>query len=239
MPLLHAFLQDAAPFNVWIAARTDGLGGSGTAQDPHNGAARLGHAIPVVLNNVSREATAITGTTPHGLVDGDVVTIASVTGLDAGLWNGTFGIYGVTPFSFKYLLRKALFNPPLGNATVTRLTFPFDEVMRNAPPNIQIRLGPGTYLTRGFASNDSRGWEPKSGQKIIGAGMDVTTLQLVGAENADQHYHTIGMPIEPSGTTAIAALESFEVADLTIDSNLDNQPGRPTPGYAVALRIDS
>ena len=104
--------------------------------------------------------------------------------------------------------------------------------MRAAPANIQIRLGPGTYLTRGFAPNDARGRQPKTGQKIVGAGMSATTLQLVGAENADQHYHAIGMPIEPAGTTAIAPLKFFEVSDLTIDCNVDNQPGRPAPGYA-------
>jgi hypothetical protein len=119
-----------------------------------------------------------------------------------------------------------------GEPTVSRLTFPFDRLMCEMPSNIQIRLGPGTYLTRGFAPNDSRGWQPKTGQKIIGAGTVVTTLQLVGAENADQHYHLIGMPIEPSSTTPIAPLESFEVSDLTLDANLEDQPGRTDPGYA-------
>ena len=37
MSLLDALLLDPAPFNVWIALRTDGLKGSGTASDPYDG----------------------------------------------------------------------------------------------------------------------------------------------------------------------------------------------------------
>jgi len=96
---------------------------------------------------------------------------------------------------------------------------------------------PFTYQTRGFGTKadgtvDGRGWQPKTGQKIVGAGVEVTTLQLVGADQEDYHYHAVGMAIEPTGNTAIAPLQSFEISDLTIDCNADNQPGRPTPGYA-------
>ena len=43
MSLIDAFLLDPALFEVWIACRTDGLKGSGTASDPYDGstAARL------------------------------------------------------------------------------------------------------------------------------------------------------------------------------------------------------
>jgi len=37
MSLLDALLLDPAPFNVWIAVRTDGIKGSGTASDPYDG----------------------------------------------------------------------------------------------------------------------------------------------------------------------------------------------------------
>ena len=37
MSLIDALLLDPAPFNVWIAARTDGIKGSGTASDPYDG----------------------------------------------------------------------------------------------------------------------------------------------------------------------------------------------------------
>lgn len=37
MSLLDALLLDPAPFDVWIAVRTDGMKGSGTASDPYHG----------------------------------------------------------------------------------------------------------------------------------------------------------------------------------------------------------
>ena len=41
MSLLDALLLDPAPFNVWIAFRTDGIKGSGTASDPYDGSMDL------------------------------------------------------------------------------------------------------------------------------------------------------------------------------------------------------
>lgn len=232
MALPEALLLEPANFNIWIAARTDRAAGSGTASAPYNGAAQKRPPIRVTLTNVSQEATVDTGPVPHHLLDGDVVTIAGVTGEAAITWNGTFGIYGVTEFSFKYFMRKSPTALAEGDSTATGLTILFDRLLREIPPHCRIQLGPGVFLTRGFAPNDNRGWQPKTGQKIVGAGVDVTTLQLVGAENSDQHYHVIGMPVEPSGTTTVDPLAHFEVSDLTIDCNLDNQPGRPDPGYA-------
>lgn len=37
MSLLDALLLDPAPFNIWIAKRTDGIKGTGTASDPYDG----------------------------------------------------------------------------------------------------------------------------------------------------------------------------------------------------------
>jgi hypothetical protein len=232
MALSDALFLEPSSFNIWIAARTDRVLGSGTAADPYNGAAQEGPPISITLTNVSREAIADTGAIAHHFVDGDVVTITGVTGEAAETWNGTFGVYGVTDYSFKYYMRKPPAAVPEGGPTVRGLTILFDRLLREMPANSRIQLGPGVYLTRGFAPNDSRGWQPKTGQKIVGAGTEVTILQLVGAENTDQHYHVIGMPIEPRGSTPIVPLTQFEVSDLTLDANLDNQPGRPTPGYA-------
>ena len=49
MSLLDALLLDPAPFNVWIALRTDGLKGSGTASDPFDGSTAT--KLDFVLNN--------------------------------------------------------------------------------------------------------------------------------------------------------------------------------------------
>ena len=236
MALIDAFLQEAVPFNICLAVRTDSIAGTGTAQDPFNASARLGVPLSITLAiggaaPLDREAVA-TAATPHGFATGDLVTISGVTGDDAEIWNGTFGIYGVSDYSFKYYMKKPPAPFPPGSPICNRLTLLFDQVMRDAPANIKIHIGPGVFQTRGFAPNDARGWQPKTGQNIVGAGIDVTTVQLVGAVNPDQHYHVVGMPIAPSGSTAIAPLKHFEISDLTIDCNVDNQSGRPDPGYA-------
>ena len=233
MALVDLFLTEAAQFNICISARTDGIAGSGTAQDPYNGSTRADLFTKVFLSNptFAQEAMAMTET-PHHLVDGDVISISGVEGGDAKLWNGTFVIYGVNAVSFKYWMKAQSFTPPEGNPACVRLTFPFDEVMRHVPERVKICIGPGMFQTRGYAANDARGWQPKTGQKIVGEGIDVTVLQLVGAENADQHYHAVGMPITAVGLAAIAPLKHFEISDLTIDCNMDNQSGRPDPGYA-------
>ena len=234
MSLADALLLDSVTFNVWVALRTDGISGSGTPGDPFNGSVRRELGIPLVLTRGvadTREATANTGSfdiLARGFAEGDLVTISGVTSDEnKEVWNGTFVIYGVTQFSFKYYMKR----PPAGSLTGSPmceriLGFGFDEVMRNAPSKSKICLGPGVFQTRGYAANDERGWQPKTGQKIVGEGIDVTVLQLVGAENADQHYHVVGMPIETAGPTAITPLQSFEISDLTIDCNADNQPVR-------------
>jgi hypothetical protein len=77
--------------------------------------------------------------------------------------------------------------------------------MRAAPSQAVIRLGPGTFETRGEAAGleipPLPGWRPKSGQRLVGAGMGVTTLKLVGAFPAT----TITTPSGPQGTTWTAS----------------------------------
>ncbi len=193
MALVDAFLQDSFEFNVWIAIRTDSASGTGTAQDPFNGATLSGPPIPVTLaisgsSPFDREAVVNTGSVRHGFESGDLVTISGVTGDDAELWNGTFGIYGVSDFSFKYYMKKAPEPFPPGNPQCVQLNVLLDKVMRNIPANIRIHLGPGVFQTRGFAAGDDRGWQPKTGQKIVGAGFDVTLLQLLnGVSPAHSH----------------------------------------------------
>jgi hypothetical protein len=56
----------------------------------------------------------------------------------------------------------------------------FDTNMNSFPPNTTIHIMAGTYSTYGndFASNGLTGFHVKSGQKILGSGVDVTTLVL-------------------------------------------------------------
>jgi len=236
MELTPALLLDPAKFDIFVSNRLDRAVGSGSAGNPYNGATRTDLRTEIILNNpdFSQEAVAV-GPRPHGFVNGDVVTVSGVEGADQALWNGTFGIYGVDERMFRYWMKAESFTPPGGRPIAVRRTFPFDEVMQKMPPRSRIFLGPGLFQTRGFAQDDQRGWQPKVGQKIVGSGVGVTTLQLVGAENVDQHYHVVGMPIEPNGTSTVEPLNCFEISDLTIDCNIDNQPTRLDRYLAVAV----
>src|SRR5262245_32018195 len=130
--LLDALLLDPFPFEVWIAFRTDGIRGTGTASDPYDGSTQA----------------------------------------------------------------------------------KFDEKMNlfASQSNITIHIGPGLFETNGF--DGTNGWQARPGMKIVGSGMDVTTLKLVNVSPASAlHYFAIGHSL---GTVA----DLFEVADLTIDCNI-------------------
>jgi hypothetical protein len=146
MALSDAFLLDPAPFQVWMAARTDGIKGSGTARDPYDG------------------------------------------------------------------------------STAAK----FDARMNELPSNTRVHLGPGTFLTQGYADNVTGGWQIKPGMIIIGSGIDVTTLQLVN-HTVGEYYFAIGHAL---GASTLA--DFAEVSDLTIDCNLSGA-GASTASSAVRL----
>src|SRR2546425_378167 len=177
MSLLDSLLVlDPPKLDVWIAVRTDGIKGSGTEADPYNATPTQAVAISVTsLTNAGREATATTAV-DHGYLDGDVVTIGGVTGAGAAQFNGTFPIYGKTNNTFKYYMTATPGGASAGTITSSKVIFQFDELMKNFPTNTTVRLGPGVFQTRSQLY-----WKPKSGQKIIGSGIDVTTLKIVYA----------------------------------------------------------
>jgi len=229
MSLSSALLLDPYPMDLHIAIRTDHQRGTGTGSDPISGGVRFGPQIAVSLSRTLFEVQGNTGSIEHHFSAGDLVQISEVSGPAANIWNGIFCLYDVQATTFKFALGKAPTADPVGNPKVALAISGFDEALRNAPPNMRINIGPGEYLTRGFAPGWDRGFTPKSAQKIVGAGFDVTTIKLLGAgvvmdENDERHFHAIGMPIEPSGSFAITPLKHFEVCDLTIDCNLDGQP---------------
>src|SRR6266513_2037470 len=59
-----------------------------------------------------------------------------------------------------------------------------DNLLNSFPPNTTVHLGSGTFQTQGFASGVSGGWQPKSGQRIVGAGFEDTILKLVNATSS-------------------------------------------------------
>jgi hypothetical protein len=218
MSLSDSLLLDPYPFDVWIAWRTDGLGGSGTLNDPYNGSTELAAAVPVtILTNNGQEATATASA--HGYGNNDVVTIDGVTGTWAAQWNGTFLIYGVTSNSFKYRMNTTPGGAAGGLPVKAQkvLGYRFDDLMSALGANTRVHLGPTSankpFLTRGYATSATSGWQAKAGMKIVGSGVDVTTLRLVG-QAVNGSYFAIGHDF------AGGPVDYFEVSELTIDSNL-------------------
>ncbi len=193
--------------------------GSGTQADPWDGSTNLAPAVTVTsLVNTGQEATATTASA-HGYGNNDVVTIDGVTGTGAAQWNGTFLIYAVASNSFKYRMNTT----PGGVAGVSAakaqkvLGYRFDDIMSALGANTRVHLGPTSvnkpFLTRGYATNATSGWQAKTGMNIVGSGVDVTTLRLVG-QAINGSYFGIGHDF------AGGTVDCFEVSDLTIDSNL-------------------
>jgi hypothetical protein len=87
------------------------------------------------------------------------------------------------------------------------------SVMESIPARSAVHFLPGTFsVTNGIAV--------KPGWKLRGAGIDVTTLQLVpGHKSAGPKPGVIG------GMYGYYATDGVEVSDLTVDCNLQNQAG--------------
>jgi hypothetical protein len=87
----------------------------------------------------------------------------------------------------------------------------FDTVMSNMPPNCAIHILAGAYETWGQVN-----WGVKTGQKIIGSGIDVTVLRFAA-----------NVPITTNGPSVIAnaggPVTNVEVSDLTVDCNYTGQ----------------
>jgi hypothetical protein len=218
MSLLDALLLDPYQINVWIAYRTDGVKGSGTQNDPWDGSTYF--AAPVTISglvNTGLEATATTSVA-HGYSANDVVTVDVQTN-PAG-WSGTFLIYTVTSTTFKYLMNNLLGGgTPSGMSASKALSsgssfFRFDGIMNTLVANTCVHLGPTTanrpFLTKGFKVEGALGLSVKPAMKIVGSGIDVTTLRLVGQA---------GMCYAIGHDFAAGMVDYFEISDLSIDCN--------------------
>ena len=224
MSLLDALLLDPYPFNVWIAYRTDGIKGSGTASDPYDGSPVF--AVAKSITSLARTGTVATATlaSGHGYVNGETVFMAGATGNDATFYNGFFTIQNVQATSFDYIMAGSPAASAVGTITATKATgIKLDGVLNAIPANTHVHLGAGTFLTAGYADGVGGGWQPKAGMKIEGSGIGVTTLKVVNASQTDKHYFAIGHALDDGGSPAQPYLKDFlEVSDLTIDCNLAN-----------------
>ena len=103
-------------------------------------------------------------------------------------------------------------NPLDGSTEAT-----FDSNMDSLPTNSTVHILAGTYHT--FGDN---AYAVKTGQKILGSGIDVTVLQLVSynPNHPDGNYfvHTIGNN-KPFQGLVDGPVTNVEVCDLTCDCN--------------------
>lgn len=86
----------------------------------------------------------------------------------------------------------------------------FDAIMDHLPPHATIHLLAGVFETKG-----GQGWGPKTGQAIIGAGINSTALRF--PSNLSPKFKWLIEPHPPYHQTNIT------VSDLTLDCNY--QPG--------------
>jgi len=103
----------------------------------------------------------------------------------------------------------------------------FDSRMANLPPNSTMHIMAGTYQTYG-----DEVYYLKSGQKILGSGIDVTIFQLVSGTASG----TVGTAVLDSQ----AACNNIEISDLTCDCNYtsgsDTYHGIALDGTQNAIR---
>lgn len=207
--------------DVWITIRTDNpvVDGDGTLGNPFDGRVRLDATKTITL--LSSAGQLVTATVAsHGYSSGHIVRVTGAS----PLYNGTFVIAYLNANQFTYVATA----PPGANSSgsAQKVEFRFDTVMKSAAiataTNIRVNLGPGTFETQGIYDVDTVspiGWQAKTGMKIRGAGMFVTTLKLVVASVSNKHYYAIGTGV---GTSQFVT--NFEASDLTIDGNIQNQP---------------
>src|SRR5262249_31703514 len=117
--------------------------------------------------------------------------------------------------------------------------YPFDDLMNAVPAQSKVHLGPTPlgkpFLTRGFSENAIVGWQPKAGMKILGAGVDSTTLQLIGTQGSNTQFFAVGHSLATGNPLQANPLDTFEVGDLTIDCSLVNQSGTQVACGAVRV----
>jgi len=125
-------------------------------------------------------------------------------------------------------------NDPYDGSSSTK----FDTLMNSFAEFTRVNLGPGTFETRGYSDDASGvGWQPKRGMKIVGSGIDITTLKLVSAAADNKQYFAVGHALATSsgGSQGVLA-DFFEISDLTIDCNLDGQTSSLTACGAIRIK---
>jgi hypothetical protein len=106
----------------------------------------------------------------------------------------------------------------------------FRDRMKSFQAKTIIHIGPGIFQVPAFdpgkaANSPTQVWQPKSGQRIVGAGMYVTTLKVVGATSQEGLSRAIGNDWWSPEHQDSRFLDGFEVSDLTVDCNMRAHTG--------------
>jgi hypothetical protein len=175
---------------------------------------------------------AVATAAAHGLVEFDAV---SVTGAADASFNGSFVALGISSNAFHYLLPGKPIAAAGSSMTFARLQHRFDAALTRVPANSLIQLGvaaPNNPIrTRGLCSvyvsdpSDTDklyvGCSVKSGQTILGSGIETTSVKLEMAVD------------QVTMTTALGSFKEllgFTASDFSVDCNLPDQP-IPYEGY--------
>jgi hypothetical protein len=110
----------------------------------------------------------------------------------------------------------------------------FDSLMRGfdqaGMDYISFHIGPGLFKTKGTGGDSSGptvGWRVRTGWKIRGSGIDVTSFKVVGATATNVGpYHAIG-------TKFFEPANYGEASDLTVDCNILEHSGVAIGAVAI------
>ena len=105
----------------------------------------------------------------------------------------------------------------------------FADRMSSFQENTTIHLGPGIFQTFGY-SGGAKDWQPKSGQRIVGAGQYQTILKVVGATTQTGLTFGVGHDLVSN------FLYGFEASDFTVDCNMRGHQGLGVAIAAVSAR---
>jgi len=119
---------------------------------------------------------------------------------------------------------------PYDGSTIAK----FDTLMNGFAANTCVHLGPTStanpFQTAGYCDGPpASGWQPKSGMRIVGSGIDVTTLKLVSVATGTQRAYAIAHAISSS------TVDFFELSDLAINCNWSGQSGSQVASGAVRV----
>ena len=192
MSLTEALLLDPYPFEVWIALRSDGVAGSGTAEDPYDGS--VIKTAPLSFTSLQQDSldplkAVVTCPSNHGFSTGDLVSVGVPGAVSFDAWDGIWTITVTSATEFNYAMKQVPATNPALLRTIQKLAvFRFDEIMRGLGLNTRVHIGPGTFETRGSPNYyDPARWQVQSGQRITGAGMGLTICAPPSPEGAYVH----------------------------------------------------